>query len=216
MLKYRLKVEKNVKNRKVKRDKCISPCGIWHVHLLLLETIHVVLVLSPELLIHPLSVNSFFLCRGLRVLFWFRSPLILFFFFFPLILLFCTFSPLIFRVSSMKTLSHTHPAPTSFIMFSYRVRYCCCLAVQSSPTLCDPMDCSMSGFLVLHYLPEFAKTHVYWIGDAIQHFHPLLPLSPPSLHLAQHQGLFPMTWLFTSGGQSIGASALAYVLPMNI
>ena len=27
---------------------------------------------------------------------------------------------------------------------------------------------------------------------------------------------FPMSWLFTSGGQSIGASALASVLPMNI
>ena len=29
-------------------------------------------------------------------------------------------------------------------------------------------------------------------------------------------GSFPMSWLFSSGGQSIGASALASVLPMNI
>ena len=29
------------------------------------------------------------------------------------------------------------------------------------------MDCSMSGFPVLHYLPEFAQIHVHWIGDAI-------------------------------------------------
>ena len=29
-------------------------------------------------------------------------------------------------------------------------------------------------------------------------------------------GSFPMSWLFTSGGQSIGLSALASVLPMNI
>ena len=29
-------------------------------------------------------------------------------------------------------------------------------------------------------------------------------------------GSFPMSWFFTSGGQSIGASALASVLPMNI
>ena len=29
-------------------------------------------------------------------------------------------------------------------------------------------------------------------------------------------GSFPMSWLFTSGGQSIGASALASVLPMSI
>ena len=29
-------------------------------------------------------------------------------------------------------------------------------------------------------------------------------------------GIFPMSWLFISGGQGIGASALASVLPMNI
>ena len=32
---------------------------------------------------------------------------------------------------------------------------------QSYPTLCDPMDCSMSGFPVHHQLPEFAQTHVH-------------------------------------------------------
>ena len=35
-------------------------------------------------------------------------------------------------------------------------------------------------------------------------------------NLSQHQGLFPMSWVFTSGGKSIGASALASILPMNI
>ena len=38
------------------------------------------------------------------------------------------------------------------------------------------MDCSTPGFLVLHYLPEFAQTHVHWAGDAIQPSHPLSPL----------------------------------------
>ena len=37
------------------------------------------------------------------------------------------------------------------------------------PTLCDPMNCSMPGFPVLHHLPEFARTHVHWVGDAIHH-----------------------------------------------
>ena len=46
--------------------------------------------------------------------------------------------------------------------------------------------------------------------------HPLLPPSPPALNLSQHQGLFLMSWLFASGGQSIGTSASASVLPMNI
>ena len=53
-----------------------------------------------------------------------------------------------------------------------------CSAAQSCPTLFDPMDCSMPGFLVLHYLPEFAQTHVQGIGDAIRPSHPLSPPSP--------------------------------------
>ena len=37
---------------------------------------------------------------------------------------------------------------------------------QLCPTLCDPMDCSMPSFPVLHYLPEFAQIHVHWVTDA--------------------------------------------------
>ena len=37
----------------------------------------------------------------------------------------------------------------------------------SSPTLCDPMDCSMPGLPVHHQLLELAQTHVHWVGDAI-------------------------------------------------
>ena len=32
---------------------------------------------------------------------------------------------------------------------------------QSSPTLCDPMNCSMPGLPVHHQLPEFTQTHVH-------------------------------------------------------
>ena len=51
------------------------------------------------------------------------------------------------------------------------------------------MDCSMPGFPVLHYLPEFAQVHVHWVSDVMQSFH---PLSSPSLalNLSQDQGLF--------------------------
>ena len=38
------------------------------------------------------------------------------------------------------------------------------------------MDFSMPSFPVLHYLPEFAQTHVHWVGDTIQPSQPLLPL----------------------------------------
>ena len=67
---------------------------------------------------------------------------------------------------------------------------CCCLVTQSCLTLCDPMDCITPGFPVLHCLLEFAQTHVHWVNDAIQPSHPLLPLSPSSLDLTQHQGIF--------------------------
>ena len=53
---------------------------------------------------------------------------------------------------------------------------CCCSVAQLCPILCNPMDCSASGFPVLHYLPEFAQTHV-WVGDDIQPCHRLLPSS---------------------------------------
>ena len=42
----------------------------------------------------------------------------------------------------------------------------------------------------LHYLPEFAQTHVHSVKDGIQQSHPLSPPSPPALSLSQHQGLF--------------------------
>ena len=74
------------------------------------------------------------------------------------------------------------------------------------------MDCSTPGFLVLHYLPEFAQTHVHWIGEVFQPSHSLLTLSLPAFQLSQHQHHFQMHWLSTSSAQSIVAS----VLPMNI
>ena len=52
--------------------------------------------------------------------------------------------------------------------------YYCCLVTKGSPTLCDPMDCSMPGLLVHHQLLEFTQTHVYCVGDAIQPSHSLL------------------------------------------
>ena len=66
-----------------------------------------------------------------------------------------------------------------------------------------------------HHLWEFTQTHIHWVGDAIQPPHPLLIPYAPIFNLSQHQGLFK--WgSFTSGGQSIGVSASASVLPPNI
>ena len=63
----------------------------------------------------------------------------------------------------------------------------------------NPMKCSTPGFPVLHYLPEFAQTHVHWIRDTIQPSHLLLPPSLPAFNLSQRQGFlqesaFPIRW----------------------
>ena len=86
---------------------------------------------------------------------------------------------------------------------------------QSRPTLCDPMNRSTPGLPVHHKLPGFTQTHAHWVGDAIQPSHPLLSPFPPAPQPFPASGSFPVSQLFTWGGQSIGVSASASVLPMN-
>ena len=92
---------------------------------------------------------------------------------------------------------------------------CCCSVTKSRLTPCNPMDCSTPGLPVLHYLPEFAQTHVRWVGDATQPSHPLSAFSscPQSF---PGSGSFPVSQVFASGDQSIGALASASYLPMSI
>ena len=97
--------------------------------------------------------------------------------------------------------------------FWYSLPNPCCSVAQLCLIICNPMDCSTPGFPVLHYLLEFAQTHVHWIGDAIQTSHPVIPFSS-YLQSFPAPGSFPMCQLFASGGQSSGASAS--VLPVTI
>ena len=80
------------------------------------------------------------------------------------------------------------------------------------------MDYSTPGFPVHHHCLELAQTHVHWVGDAIQPSYPLSSTVNFSSCLQSFQASwsFPMSQFFASGGQSIGTSALASVLPMNI
>ena len=92
------------------------------------------------------------------------------------------------------------------------------IVTESCPTVCNSMDCSTPGFLVLHYLLDFAQIYVRWVSHAIQPSRPLLPPSPSAFNLPQHQGLFqsksesafhirwPKYWSFSSAAD----------LPMNI
>ena len=94
--------------------------------------------------------------------------------------------------------------------------HCCCFVTYSCLNLSDSMDCSTPGFPVLHHFPEFAQTQVRWVDDAIQPSHPLLLLFFSCLQSFPALGSFPMSELFASGDPSIGASASASVLPMNV
>ena len=67
-------------------------------------------------------------------------------------------------------LSSVHPEEKveleGFWVFFGLVRSCS--VAKSHPILCEPMNCSIPGSLVLHHLPEFAQTHVHWVCDAIR------------------------------------------------
>ena len=93
-------------------------------------------------------------------------------------------------------------------------KHCCfSLVTMLCLTLFDLMNYSTPGFLVLHYLPEFAQSHVHWASDAIQPSHPLSSPSP-AFNLSQHQGLFK--WVSSLHQVAkVGVSASTSVLPMD-
>ena len=94
----------------------------------------------------------------------------------------------------------------------------CYVSVQFSHSVVSdslrPHELQHAGLPCPYQLPELAQTPVHCISDAIQPSHPLSSPSPPAFNVSQHQGLFQCLF-FTSGGQSIGVSASASVLPMN-
>ena len=85
--------------------------------------------------------------------------------------------------------------------------YCCCCSVaQSWLTLCDPMGCSIPGFPVHCQLLEIVQTHVHWVRDAFQPFHPLSPSSLPAFNLSLHQGLFQWVGTLHKGAKVLSFS----------
>ena len=95
------------------------------------------------------------------------------------------------------------------------IHCCCCSVAKSCPDLCNPMDSSKPGSVVLHYLLELPQIYVHWVRMLSNHLilcHPLLLLPSifPSIRV------FFQSQLFASSGQSIVASVSASDLPMNI
>ena len=77
------------------------------------------------------------------------------------------------------------------------------------------MDCSMQDPPVHYQLPEFTQTQVHRVGDAIQLSSSVVPFSS-CIQSFPSSGSFPTSQFFALGGQRIGVSASASVLPMNI
>ena len=70
---------------------------------------------------------------------------------------------------------------------------------QSCPTVCDPMNGSTPGLPIHHQLLEFTKTHVHWVGDAIQNLILccpllLLPLICPSIRVFLNESALRISW----------------------
>ena len=110
----------------------------------------------------------------------------------------------------------------------------CCSVVKSYSTLCNSMDCSTPGLVLLHYLLKLAQTHVQHARTpcpspiarvypnpcpSSQWCHPTISFSVVPFSSCPQcfpaSGSFPMSQLFASDGQSIGVSASTSVPPMK-
>ena len=81
------------------------------------------------------------------------------------------------------------PKHSSQIAFVMPLGFCCCSFAKLGLTLYDPLDCSVPGFTVLHYIPEFAQTRpLSWRcrPTTVSSVAPSLAALNPS----QHQGIF--------------------------
>ena len=94
----------------------------------------------------------------------------------------------------------------SSVQFSHSVVSNCC-----SPC----MGCSVPGFPVHHQLLELAQTQIHQVSDAIHPSHSLSSLLLLPSIFSSIRG-YLKSQSYASGDQSVGASASASVLPMNI
>ena len=91
------------------------------------------------------------------------------------------------------------------------------VAVQSLscvPLFATPWTAAHQALLFFTISQSLFRLMSKWVDDAIQTILSSITPSPSAFSLSQHQVFFPMSWLFASDDQSIGASAS--VLPMNI
>ena len=94
------------------------------------------------------------------------------------------------------------------------IEICCCYSVTKPCLTLQSHKLQHARLPCPPLCPRVCSNNVHWVSDAIQPSHLLLP--PFLFTFKNPSGFFPMSQLFTSGGQSIGASASASLLPINI
>ena len=104
----------------------------------------------------------------------------------------CSLDSLLFSFACFRTSQKWYHSACHLLQFDFVTHYvfefylsclchcssfiiCCCSVAKSYATLRDPMNCSMPGFSVHHYLPEFAQIQAHSVNDAIQPSHLLSP-----------------------------------------
>ena len=102
-----------------------------------------------------------------------------------------------------------------FLVLFYKCLSCLTRRGQVAIVVCSVISNSLwpyglqhASFPVLYCLPEHAQTHFHWFSDAIQPSHPLSTPVSSCLQSFPASSSFWMSWLFTSGGQSIGVCVL--------
>ena len=86
---------------------------------------------------------------------------------------------------------------------------CCCSVPKSCPILYDPMDCPASLSFTIRLMSIELVMPFSHLSSSVTPVSSCLQYFPASR-------FFPMSWLFTLGGQSIRAPTSAWVLPMSI
>ena len=93
---------------------------------------------------------------------------------------------------------------------------CSCSDAKLCLTLCDPMDHKHARLSCPSPSPEVCSNSCplsQWCHPNVSYS---VTLFSSCLQSFSTSGSFPKSWFFTSGGQSVRASASASILPMNI
>ena len=110
---------------------------------------------------------------------------------------------------------HLNPLPIQGIPWKDIVAIFQFLSMSDSVTPCIAVCQASLSFTISQSLFKFVSIESVMLTNHLIQCHPLLLLlfSPASFPAS---GSFPVSRLFTAGGQNIGSSALASILPVNI